>query len=155
MAITTSHGPTRFRTIFSPPNITQTCSAKPGMQICVAYEALFELDKKYHTSPPDLYALAEAKPVAEYASLQTKAEHAGRLMAALHKKTEKIYGDVKSLPDGSAKDRKRRLIRVWTKIALVLIKEDIREVYDAEIKGNIVKGLHKVCGQRWKKMKLD
>lgn len=121
----------------------------------MAYEALFELDKKHHTSPPDLYALTEAKPIPEDANHQTKAGYVGHIMEALHKKTEKHYEDVRSLPDGSVKDGKRRLIRVWTKIGLVLVKEDIREVYDREIKGNILKGLHKVCGQRWKKMKLD
>ncbi|KAM0414574.1 hypothetical protein ACHAPT_013590 [Fusarium lateritium] len=126
----------------------------PDVQICIAYEALFELDKKHHASPPDLYKLANVKPIPNDAKPHAKVAHVGGFMAALHKKTQKHYDDMRSLSQGSAKNREMQLIQVWVKIGLVLVKEEIRDMYDREIKGKISKGLHKVCGQRWEKMKL-
>ncbi|KAJ4324563.1 hypothetical protein N0V84_003842 [Fusarium piperis] len=130
---------------------------EPEHHICVAYEALFQLEPKYHTSPPNFYKLLNVpltSPVLADDSNNDSDQDARLriIMARLEGKMHKLFSERRSLPQGPGRDKVVKAISAWNKIGLVLLNHSIRDVYAQKFGENDVgKVLMKMCGERWEK----
>ncbi|UPL04206.1 hypothetical protein LCI18_015140 [Fusarium solani-melongenae] len=129
--------------------------------ICVAYEALFQLEPKYHASPPNLYKLLDVPPLppTRASKADDGSANSARLrmiMVKLDGKMHKFFLERRALPKGPARDKVVKAISTWNKIGLVLLDPLVHKVYDREFgKKNVGKVLMKMCGERWKEEKRD
>ncbi|KAF4449957.1 hypothetical protein F53441_6876 [Fusarium austroafricanum] len=112
------------------------------IKICIAYEALKEINPQYRSTPPDLYTLI---------NISKGTSHQGKILKGFQSKTETFLKEANGLRPGSAQDDKKKQIANWNKVAVVLLEEDVRRVYDQRfLDGWIKSELDKMCGDRWK-----
>ncbi|KAL2669815.1 hypothetical protein Neosp_015260 [[Neocosmospora] mangrovei] len=125
--------------------------------ICVAYEALFQLEPKYHISPPNFYQLLRVPPLppAVFGDIDNDSAQTARLrtvMARLDGKMRKLFLERRALPKGPGRVKVIKAITAWNKIGSVLLHPVARELYEQEFWGNNVgEVLMKMCGERWEK----
>ncbi|KAJ4221513.1 hypothetical protein NW759_006762 [Fusarium solani] len=124
--------------------------------ICVAYEALFQLEPTYHASPPNFYKLLRVPPqpptmASDVDNESAKSARLRMIMAKLDGKMRKLFLERRALPKGPSRDKVVEAISTWNKIGSVLLHPMARKVYEREFgKNDVGEVLMKMCGERWK-----